>query len=137
MLAVPRPTTRAECSQHVRPCPWAACRHHLLVEATAPQAAHRTHPTSLRLNAPGPITRLGRRRALPSSAASALVRTWIDNAVEELSRMEYTCSLDVARDYPQGVPEWFVARLLGVTTDAISKELKGIARRWREQNDEA
>src|ERR1700733_6974584 len=30
MLAVPRPTTRAECLQEARPCPWASCRYHLL-----------------------------------------------------------------------------------------------------------
>jgi len=26
---IPRPTTRAECREEMRPCPWVACKHHL------------------------------------------------------------------------------------------------------------
>src|SRR5438067_11489437 len=26
---IPRPTTRAECREEARPCPWVACKHHL------------------------------------------------------------------------------------------------------------
>jgi Sigma-70, region 4 len=29
---VPRPQTRSECHQHVRPCPWVACKHHLYLD---------------------------------------------------------------------------------------------------------
>jgi hypothetical protein len=29
---IPRPTSRAECSQDVRPCPWVACKHHLYLD---------------------------------------------------------------------------------------------------------
>ncbi len=31
---VPRPRTRAECANGVRPCPYVACRHHLYLEVS-------------------------------------------------------------------------------------------------------
>ena len=36
--------------------------------------------------------------------------------------MMYTCSLDVARDYPDGIAESSVASLLGVTEQDINAE---------------
>ena len=64
---------------------------------------------------------------MASSAAHHLVTAWIDDAMELVSGMHYTCSLDVARDYPAedgGLPEVSVAQLLGVSPQAISAELK-------------
>lgn len=29
---VPRPTSRAECKEEMRPCPWVACKHHLYLD---------------------------------------------------------------------------------------------------------
>jgi hypothetical protein len=29
---IPRPTSRAECRQEMRPCPWVACKHHLYLD---------------------------------------------------------------------------------------------------------
>jgi len=29
---MPRPATRAECREQVRPCPWVACKHHLYLD---------------------------------------------------------------------------------------------------------
>jgi hypothetical protein len=29
---IPRPTSRAECRQELRPCPWVACKHHLYLD---------------------------------------------------------------------------------------------------------
>ena len=29
---IPRPTSRAECSEEIRPCPWVACKHHLYLD---------------------------------------------------------------------------------------------------------
>ena len=29
---IPRPTTRAECREEARPCPWVACKHHLYLD---------------------------------------------------------------------------------------------------------
>ena len=29
---IPRPATRAECREEMRPCPWVACKHHLYLD---------------------------------------------------------------------------------------------------------
>jgi hypothetical protein len=29
---IPRPTTRGECREEMRPCPWVACKHHLYLD---------------------------------------------------------------------------------------------------------
>ena len=29
---VPRPTTREQCREEIRPCPWVACKHHLYLD---------------------------------------------------------------------------------------------------------
>jgi hypothetical protein len=29
---IPRPTSRAECKEEMRPCPWVACKHHLYLD---------------------------------------------------------------------------------------------------------
>src|ERR1700704_923555 len=29
---IPRPQTRAECKEEMRPCPWVACKHHLYLD---------------------------------------------------------------------------------------------------------
>jgi hypothetical protein len=29
---IPRPTSRAECHEEMRPCPWVACKHHLYLD---------------------------------------------------------------------------------------------------------
>ena len=134
MLAVPRPTTVAACSEEARPCPWVSCRHHLLLEVASPKVEQRADPraTTLRLNMPRrDRIRLGRRPGLASSAAAAIVQTWIDDAVELLSRMRYTCTFDVVRDYPDGLTSRALATILGVTEQAMDKELRLAAVRYR------
>ena len=49
------------------------------------------------------------RPGLASSAAHVVVQRWVDDAVEELSNMMYTCSLDVMREYQDGLSESSVA----------------------------
>jgi hypothetical protein len=110
------------------------CRHHLLLEVAESKPTRRItpsgrprdeRPTSLRLNraSRGRVTS-GRRPGLASSAAHLLVQRWIDDAIEQLSNMMYTCSLDVVRDYPDGLAESSVAMLLGVTEQAINAETR-------------
>ncbi len=126
--------TLADCGQEARPCPWVGCRHHLAIEVAESKVADRgtpngkprdVRPTSLRLNrANRGRAIMGRRPGLASSAAHLLVQRWIDDAVEQLSGMMYTCALDVVRDYPDGLAESSVAMLLGVTEQAINQETK-------------
>lgn len=124
MLALPRPTSRAQCLEEARPCPWVGCRHHLLLEVSRPtQGERRVKPTTIRLNMPARgRARMGRRRGQASSAAAALVTRWIDDAVEQLSRMPHTCALDVADQYPDGLTAGNVGWLLGITEQAIERE---------------
>ena len=61
-----------------------------------------------------------------------MVQRWIDDAVEQLSNMRYTCSLDAARDYPDGLSESSVAFLLGVTEQAVNAETRTALIKFRE-----
>lgn len=42
---VVRPKTRGECVDGVRPCPWASCRHHLLIDSVTADLDLRSHFT--------------------------------------------------------------------------------------------
>jgi hypothetical protein len=117
------------------------CRHHLLLEVAESKGTQRRtasgklrdeRPTSLRMNRAnrGRAT-MGRRPGLASSAAHLLVRRWIDDAVEQLSSMAYTCSLDATRDHPDGLSESSVAFLLGVTEQAINAETRTAMMKFR------
>lgn len=124
MFSIPRPKTRAECLQEARPCPWVGCKHHLLLEvAKTRPTAKESRATTLRLNRATPGRTLGGRRpGLRSSAAAAIVRNWIDEAVELLSYMPYTCALDVVDAFPDGLSPRRVGWLLAVTEQAIDAE---------------
>jgi hypothetical protein len=121
MLAIPRPTTRAECLQEARPCPWASCRYHLLLEVAATKGGDDVRPTTLRLNRPR--SGLGRRSGLPATAVHQVVEQWIDDAVELLQSMRSTCALDLARDYPDGITERGVGLVLGVSETAARADI--------------
>lgn len=113
MLAVPRPRTRGDCLAEARPCPWVGCRHHLLLEVEQ----SRRDPPQLVLNTPQRRhDQRGRRRGLRSSAAEALVQVWLDDALELLTRMRFTCALDVVDAYPWGITARASGELLGITT---------------------
>jgi hypothetical protein len=132
MLAIPRPRTRGDCLQEARPCPWVSCRHHLLLEVAASKGGLDVRPTSLRLNRPElGERRMGRRSGLASSAAQHLVQQWIDDAVEQLAGMQYSCALDVADQYPDGVTERSVGLILGVTEKAAHADLIRATERLR------
>jgi hypothetical protein len=125
MLAIPRPMVRAECLHEARPCPWVSCRHHLLLEVAETNGGLDVRPTTLRLNRPriGGDQTMGRRSGLASSAANHLVEQWIDDAVEHLAGMRYSCVLDIADEYPDGLTERSVGLLLGVTESAARADI--------------
>ncbi|MGN6107941.1 MAG: hypothetical protein ACTHU0_22725 [Kofleriaceae bacterium] len=124
MLDIPRPKTRADCRAEARPCPWVSCRHHLLLEVAAskPPEGRDARATTIRLNA-AQTGRSGRPPGLASSSAAALVRLWIDDAVELLSSMRYTCALDVVDDYPDGIFPSAIGMLLGISEQAVEQDL--------------
>lgn len=136
ILAIPRPTTRGECLQEARPCPWASCRHHVLLEVAASKGGDDVRPTTLRLNRPRqlrglPPGRTGRRPGLPATAAHQVVEEWSDDAVELLQSMRYTCVLDVAQDYPDGLTERSVGIVLGVSEKAAHAEIRRVTEQLR------
>jgi hypothetical protein len=129
MLAIPRPTTRAECLQEARPCPWASCRHHLLLEVAASKGGDDVRPTSLRLNRPRPGR--GRRSGLPATAVHQVVEQWTDDAVELLQSMRYTCALDIADEYPDGITDRGVGLVLGVSERGARADIERAMERMR------
>lgn len=113
VLAIPRPKKRGECIDGPRPCPWASCRHHLLLDVSEVDGK-RLRPPSLRLN--------GRSaNGLRTHADVETVRVWTDEAVERLQSMRETCSLDVADDGRHRMRE--VASLLAVRRQRVVQEV--------------
>lgn len=104
-----RPRTRGECAGSPRPCPWAGCRYHLLLDLLG---------SSIQLNLTVPS---GRGSRTISGRQGGTMRGWlevealIDRAVDHLDDMEATCALDVADLGAQ--PLRVVGRLLGVTKE--------------------
>jgi hypothetical protein len=121
-----RPTTRGDCCQDVRPCPWVGCKHHLLVT----EASGR-----LRLNLPS----RKRRPTLGPHASDAEVELWIDDVVEALQRMPDTCSLDIADRYAaRGVTlgKRKLARYLGMSPSGARKEINRAEQALRDAFEE-
>lgn len=115
MLDVPRPQTRGDCLQEARPCPWVGCSMHLLLEVERSE----DNAPMLVLNRPSPTGQRGRRRGLASSAGEALVQVWLDDAIDRLLTMPYTCALDVI-DELGALSDAEQADLLGCTQQAMS-----------------
>lgn len=133
----------ADAPNHFRPCPWVGCRHHTLIEIA--QAKPRTQiddagrivtrdarPTTIRLNRAPEHGVMGRRPGLRADDNTETVQRWVDDAVEHLETMPYTCSLDVPLTHADGYPLVAVAALLGVTTAAIKEEVGPAAIRLRD-----
>lgn len=52
------------------------------------------------------------------------MQRWIDDTVEQISNMLYTCSLTVTRDYSDALSESSVAFLLRVTEQTVNQETR-------------
>lgn len=125
LLGIPRPRTRADCLQEARPCPWVACRHHLLLEVATPRARQDSSARAPGLILNRPSTQVGRRPHLASSCAAELVRVWIDDALERLQAMPYSCSLDRADNVQRGPARTAeIGELLGCTSSQVKQERK-------------
>jgi hypothetical protein len=133
MLQIPRPKTRGECSEEARPCPWVGCRHHLLLEVAKarPKEGRAARPMTIRINRAAESTG-GRRPGLRSSAGAELVRLWVADAIEELHGMPYTCAIDVAQEFPDGLTDAIVGQIMGVSRQAIDAETSAALRAFGE-----
>ena len=135
---IERPRTRGDCAPggplHMRPCPFVACRHHLLIEAGSASrgAGDDLRPQSIRLNRAHLVGKFGRRSGLRADAPDSAVGSWIDDALEHLATMEHTCALDVSDANPDGMQLADIGRALGVTCEAIRSELQPAAAKLRE-----
>lgn len=85
-----RPKTRADCVDGPRPCPWASCRYHLLVDITEDGRLYRNHPFD---------------------------EDDDDSILAALATMTETCALDVAAGH--GVSLTVVGELLGQTKQSV------------------
>ncbi len=61
---------------------------------------------------------------------------WIDDAVEMLSRMEYTCQRDFVLDHPDGADAGKVASVFGVSRQAIEAETQAALKKRKRQFQE-
>jgi DNA-directed RNA polymerase specialized sigma24 family protein len=61
------------------------------------------------------------------------VERWIDDAVEQLMGMRYSCALDVAEEYPDGITERSVGAVLGVSEKAAHADLRRATERLRDR----
>ncbi len=86
---VRRPTTRADCIDGLRPCPFVACRHHLFFDLTDSNK-HKT---------------------------GVLERQTLPNVEGPWQMMTQTCSIDVAKTGGRGYAE--VGRLLNLSADRV------------------
>jgi len=103
-LSVPRPRTRRDCIDGPRPCPWAGCKYHLLVDIV-----------------PGILNR-GRRQAPlvvhgnRGQHTETRITVDLDQVVDVLFGLPCTCVLDVAAHADRTLEE--TGQILGLTREA-------------------
>jgi hypothetical protein len=132
MLSVPRPRLRGECREEARPCPWVGCRHHLLLTLARPRRLNpeKARATMLVLAGPTETRKTGRRRGLPTNAARVLVEAWIDEAVERLLRLGYTCTLDLVEE-KGALDDTAGGAVLGISRQAFAAEANRAEHKFR------
>lgn len=96
-LPIVRPKTRGDCANVPRPCPYAGCKHHLLLK-------------------------VGERDAvgLPKSRQEELIRLRFGH--EEPDRLEHSCALDFADEGEHTNEE--VAEALNVSRQAVDQMVR-------------
>lgn len=94
---IERPKTRADCAGGIRPCPYVACRYHLISDVGEKYTGHRF---------------VERKSCGPFVLADSASR-----AVEVLESMPHTCALDLADDGPQDLET--IAGAMGISRERV------------------
>jgi hypothetical protein len=118
-LVEQRPRTRAECVDGPRPCPWAGCRWHLLLDRSEPQQPGQPH-----------ASRLQRLRDAEGPEAEALV----ERLADEAAGLIWSCALDVADQGARSLEE--VAEALGGLTRERARQIETKALRRVKKADQ-
>jgi hypothetical protein len=109
-----RPKTREDCELGARPCPWAACKHHLALEVRG---------TSLKR-----VGNLGGESLTLAPRDGKRFDDWSDALISVLSAMPETCALDVARE---GASQKEVSEILNLSVERVSQIEKSGLRKLR------
>lgn len=117
-----RPTTRGDCAEAQRPCPWVSCRYHLLLDV-GPCGSLRVSP-----QATG-----SRKRTLQPWEGAEAVERFEDQAVDHLDSIGETCALDVADGGGASLEE--IGDLLGVSKERVRQVQEGALGRLRAAAD--
>lgn len=106
-----RPRTRGDCVNGIRPCPWIACRYHLLFNVGSDGHIRANHPDGR--DAAHDLVKLYRRALGARAAPDTAIDEVSESIARTLLRMTETCALDVADRGP--LERAHIARLFGLT----------------------
>jgi len=112
-----RPHTRADCQRVPRPCPHVSCRFHLVdIEVRADQ-----------------LISIGDRHLAPD-ASETEIETFVDDVMEDISKLPESCSLDAIARHGSMTLQ-LIAERMRVTRERIrqveSKALRAFDKRMR------
>lgn len=121
VIGSPAPRTRDDCVDEPRPCPWASCRHHLLLEVAPRTGSIKTNPAA-------------------SMSVGRPAWEWSEReTTAALESLPSTCALDIAEEYPDGLSLEAIATLLGQTKERVrqvqDRALRKLATLAAEQGD--
>lgn len=112
----PRPRTRGDCRNGIRPCPYVGCRHHLMIHVDEYGTLYLAKKRSM----------AGRRQAYNPNATpegAALVEAWMEAVAEAVVNAEETCELDISEaNEVKGVPFSRIGKLIGVGKQRAHQE---------------
>ena len=111
-----RPRTRDECRDGPRPCPWVACKNHLLVTVRDSTLVNEHLPWR---GGSAKVQRLGRApRTVSTRDAQGVFDEWLEAAVATLFVLPETCLADIEeREKPLSLDE--IGYYIGGTRERI------------------
>jgi hypothetical protein len=103
----------------IGPCPWVACRHHLLLDLGEPVTIGGRRFAAMILNRAGEHPVLGRRPGLAAVPTAGEAAEFESDALDRLDELPDSCALDVIARYGGEVPVEAVAAALGVSEEQV------------------